>query len=95
MRRSILKCASLLAIFAALVAGCQRRPLPEASSQAARFYVQRCGVCHAAYDPRAMTAAMWDAQVTAMEPRMAAQGTPLSADDRKTILEYLTRNAGQ
>jgi hypothetical protein len=95
MRRSILNRACLLAIFAAIAAGCQRQPLPEAGTQAARFYVQRCGVCHAAYDPRAMTAAMWDAQVTAMEPRMAAAGKPLSANDRKTILEYLTRNAEQ
>jgi Dihaem cytochrome c len=68
--------------------------LPEHGSYAARLYVERCGGCHAAYNPRSMTAGMWQVQVQAMEPRMAQAGLPLSDAERRTILRYLTRNAG-
>ncbi len=85
--------ALFLAMLAAL-AGCHRATLPESGTYPARLYAARCGTCHAAYNPRSMTAAMWQVQLQAMEPRMAATGHPLSDDDRRAILEYLTRNAG-
>ena len=83
-----------IAIFA--MAGCARRvALPEAGSPAAQLYKSRCGNCHAAYNPRAMTAAMWQIQVDAMQDKMRRAGIPpLDGDDRKLILDYLTRNAG-
>jgi hypothetical protein len=90
--------AVLAAVAAAAViylAACHARPLPEADSDAARTYVQRCGQCHLAYDPRAMTGAMWQTQVELMETKIRQAGIePLTADQRHIILEYLTRNAG-
>jgi mono/diheme cytochrome c family protein len=78
-----------------VVAGCARRPLPEAEGQAAQLYAARCGGCHTPYDPRSMTAAMWPMQVDAMTPKLAAAGLPaLSEAERRTILDYLQRNAG-
>ncbi len=74
-------------------AGC-RASLPEVGSDAAQLYIERCGTCHAAYNPRSMTAAMWAVQMGAMEPRMAQAGHPLSERERRAILDYLTRNAG-
>jgi hypothetical protein len=72
-----------------------RRPLPEAHSGAARTYVERCGQCHRAYDPRSMTGAMWQTQVELMDTKIHEAGMePLTADQRRTILDYLTRNAG-
>jgi len=78
----------------ASAAGCRESSLPEAGDDAARLYVERCGACHVAYNPRSMTAAMWTVQVDAMEPRMAQAGRPLSERERRAILDYLTRNAG-
>lgn len=43
-----------------------------------------------------MTAAMWAVQVRAMEGRMQEAGMPpLTAAERKTILNYLEHNAGK
>ncbi len=41
-----------------------------------------------------MTAEMWRIQVEAMMPKLAAAGTPLSEEDKATIVAYLKRNAG-
>jgi cytochrome c2 len=77
------------------LAACHARPLPEADSDAARTYVERCGRCHRAYDPRSMTGAMWETQVELMDTKIRQAGMePLTADQRHTILDYLTRNAG-
>ncbi|HUY27850.1 MAG TPA: hypothetical protein VMV27_10565 [Candidatus Binataceae bacterium] len=84
-------------VFAALaLAGCGRRAaLPEAGTPAAALYQYRCGQCHAAYNPRTMTAAMWDLQVARMQGKMRNAGLPALNDaQRATILDYLTRNAG-
>lgn len=103
MKRSLLSgragVAVVLAALAAsaviFLAACHARPLPEADSDAARTYVQRCGQCHRAYDPRVMTGAMWQTQVELMETKIRQAGIePLSADQRHIILDYLTRNAG-
>jgi hypothetical protein len=43
-----------------------------------------------------MTAPMWAVKVDLMQERMKQTGlAPLTPDERKTILEYLTSNAGQ
>jgi hypothetical protein len=78
------------------LAGCAHRAvLPESGSPDAMLYQSRCGQCHAAYNPRAMTAAMWALQVDAMQDKMRRAGVPpLSDEQRNTILDYLTRNAG-
>jgi hypothetical protein len=42
-----------------------------------------------------MTAAMWDAKVKLMEPKMQVAGMPpLTSDERASILAYLERYAG-
>ncbi len=82
--------------FTAAAAGCVHGPtLPEANSPAAQLYVARCGVCHGVYAPGTMTAAMWSTQVDAMMQQMAEAGTPLTPEERRQILAYLTRNAGK
>ena len=43
-----------------------------------------------------MTATMWAAQVDLMQERMKQTGlAPLTPAERKTILEYLSNNAGR
>ena len=87
---------ALGAVFVApVIAGCPRAELPEAQSGAARMYVSRCDKCHAVYNPHTLTAAMWQTQVDAMEVKIRAAGMePLSSEQRRVILDYLTRNAG-
>ena len=103
MKRSLLSDRAGIAVVLAAVAAsvvivlaaCHARPLPEADSDAARTYVQRCGQCHRAYDPRAMTGAMWQTQVELMDTKIRQAGmAPLTANQRDIILDYLTRNAG-
>jgi Dihaem cytochrome c len=88
--------ALLLAAAAAVqISACARTPLPEPHSHAAHLYARRCGGCHQPYNPHTMTAAMWKAQVDRMQSKIAEAGLqPLSAGQRKVILDYLTRNAG-
>ena len=89
------RCSAALAVaILGGIAACHRSELPERGSYAARLYARRCSGCHVAYNPGSMTAAMWEVQVHAMEGRMAQAGMPLSDDERHTIVEYLTRNAG-
>jgi hypothetical protein len=84
-----------LAVLTLAAAGCSR-PLPEQGSAAERLYSERCGNCHRPYQPRSLTAAMWQVQVAAMRQKIAAAGQPplTPAQDRE-ILEYLRRNAGE
>jgi hypothetical protein len=85
----------VLVALAVFLSACRREPLPEHQSAAAELYVKRCGSCHAAYDPRALTAPMWEKQAEAMDVRMAQAGVaPLKAGERAQILDYLRRNAG-
>jgi len=99
--RSSITCRRALAASLVLVAlvvfltSCRREPLPEHQGAAAELYVKRCGQCHIAYDPRALTAPMWEKQVEAMDVRMAQAGVmPLKAGERAQILDYLRRNSG-
>ncbi|HVN63441.1 MAG TPA: hypothetical protein VMT58_02295 [Candidatus Binataceae bacterium] len=93
-RRTMLAAFVSVAVIAGAT-GCARRPLPQADSPAAHLYVAQCGNCHVAYDPRELTAAMWETQVATMDDKIRESGRPpLSDADRKTILDYLKRNAG-
>jgi mono/diheme cytochrome c family protein len=76
-------------------AGCAPKPLPELGSSAEQLYARRCGGCHRPYLPSTMTSAMWAEQVSAMQLKMAQAGVaPLSNSERREILDYLERNAG-
>jgi hypothetical protein len=81
VKRSVSDRAGLALVLAALtaaavifLAACQPRPLPEAGSDAARTYVERCGQCHPVYDPHSMTGAMWQTQVELMDTKIALVG---------------------
>jgi Dihaem cytochrome c len=81
---------------AVLLASCQSGKLPDEGSDAAHLYLNRCGQCHQAYNPSLMTAAMWATQVDLMQERMKQTGLPpLTPAERKTILAYLSSNAGK
>ena len=85
----------LAAISLVIAAACQKRALPERDTYAGQLYANRCGQCHVAFDPRSMTPAMWQVQISAMEDKMRAAGiAPLTSGQRDTIMDYLTRNAG-
>jgi len=78
----------------AVSAGC-RGKLPEAESAEAKLYLAKCNDCHTAYNPKLLTADMWQVQVARMQAnQMRRAGIPLSAEERRQILDYLTRNAG-
>jgi mono/diheme cytochrome c family protein len=80
----------------ALLASCQKGKMPDQGSYAAQLYLNRCGQCHQAYNPSLMTAPMWAVKVDLMQERMKQTGlAPLTPDERETILEYLSSNAGQ
>ena len=91
-----LSTAVVLLGVAALLASCQRGKMPEEGGRAAQLYVRKCGQCHQPYNPSLMTATMWAVQVDRMQERMKQIGiSPLTPDERKTILDYLSRNAGR
>ena len=94
--RALSRLASLLFI-SLLSASCQKsKPLPEQGTYAQQLYVERCGACHRPYNPASMTAAMWEAQIEAMDIKIAQAGQPpLSPHQHLTILDYLKRNAGR
>jgi Dihaem cytochrome c len=86
------ECALIVAI-AAFACACNR-PLPEAHTEAAELYANRCGQCHRAYAPSSLPAAMWEVQVQMMDAKMRQLNVPpLTAQERQTILSYLARNA--
>jgi hypothetical protein len=84
-----------LAVFISIaIAACQQ-PLPEQDSYAGQLYLRQCGQCHQPYNPRAMTAAMWEIQIPKMEEKIRQAGLPpLPPAQKQTILDYLERNAG-
>ena len=88
----------IVALFGAmtLLASCQNGKIPDEGSYAAQLYLKRCGQCHQPYNPSLMTAPMWAAQVDLMQERMQQTGlAPLTSEERKTILGYLSSNAGK
>jgi mono/diheme cytochrome c family protein len=77
----------------ALVVGCTHA-LPDADSPGAQLYQARCGTCHALYEPRALTPAMWEVQVDRMRQTMRRRGvSPLTDDERTLMLAYLRAHA--
>ena len=77
----------------ALVAGCTS-PLPDADSPGALLYQARCGTCHAPFQPRTLTTAMWAIQVERMRETMRRGGTsPLTEEEERVVLAYLGAHA--
>lgn len=80
--------------FAALAASsCSR--LPEAESEGAKLYVERCATCHRAYQPGVMTYEMWKLVLNRMQGVMSRNGIrPLTSEESTVVLDYLRRNSG-
>jgi len=78
----------------ALVVGCTHA-LPDADSPGARLYQVRCGTtCHAPYQPRTLTAAMWELQVERMRETLRRAGvSPLTEQEQGLVLGYLRAHA--
>jgi hypothetical protein len=87
---------ALAALVLVTFAGC-KQPLPEQDSPAGQLYLQRCGEkCHGPYNPRAMTVATWEIEMSTMEEKIRQSGQPpLEPEEKRVILDYLKRNAGQ
>jgi hypothetical protein len=85
-------CAAMLALGVWLSA-CTRLPEPE--SAGAKLYVERCAVCHRAYNPGTMTIEMWKLVLDRMQGVMSRNGLrPLSPEETSVLLDYLRRNSG-
>lgn len=85
--------ALLVLLAAAALAGCSR-PLPEPESAGGRLYAERCSICHRAFHPGTLTAAMWDFQVTRKQGEFVRRGfPPLSREEKQLVLDYLHRHA--
>lgn len=74
-------------------AGCSHA-LPDPDSPGAQLYQARCGTCHALHEPRSLTAAMWEIQVTKMRETMRRGGArPLTEAEEAIVLDYLRAHA--
>jgi hypothetical protein len=85
----------LWVIFGAVAAfvGCTH-PLPDADSPGAQLYQARCATCHPLHEPRSLTAAMWEIQVTKMRETMRRRGArPLTETEEAMVLDYLRAHA--
>ena len=68
--------------------------LPDPQSAGAEVYRVRCGSCHEAYAPGALTAAMWDVQLERMQSIMARRGVnPLTEQERYLVTSYLNAHS--
>jgi cytochrome c5 len=68
--------------------------LPSPESKGAALFRKSCSPCHALPDPKAHTAQEWPSIVDRMQAHMAAMGrTAISENEKKDIVNFLTRNA--
>ena len=82
----------VMTLWLAACAGMTRVPEPE--SPQALVYQANCSACHGLPHPHRHTFAQWQHLLVLMEARIRERGmTPLSPDDRETILHYLKKNA--
>lgn len=73
--------------------GCSHA-LPDPDSPGAKLYQARCGTCHPLHEPRSLTAAMWEIQVTKMRETMRRRGArPLDESEETLVLDYLRAHA--
>jgi hypothetical protein len=82
------------ALVAALVLAAACAKLPEDGTPAAELYARRCGECHRAYQPGAMTWPMWEYQLGRMKTLFLQLRKPwLEPDEERMMVEYLERHA--
>jgi mono/diheme cytochrome c family protein len=83
----------MLALLA--VTGCEREPFPEYGTATEALYRERCGGCHRPFHPAMLKPKMWETMVERMQIEMRRRGVALSDDERREILDYLSRNASK
>ena len=92
--RKILILAALLG--AAAPAFADEQPVPLKDGPERDLVAGNCGACHTVDYIRTnspfMDRQVWTAEVTKM---VNAFGAPISADDQKTIIDYLVKNYGK
>lgn len=68
----------------------------DTASVAYHRFLHRCGACHEAPAPSQHTASEWSAVFTRMHRNIEEAGLiPVSDPDRRTILDFLQRHAGE
>jgi hypothetical protein len=85
-----------LPVFTALLIGACAQPMnvPDAKSPGAEAFVSRCSTCHSLPAPQRHSAQEWEHMVGVMEKRMRERKVPpLTQDERKLILGYLTEHS--
>ena len=83
----------ILGLLCAGVTACETS-LPEPDSVGAQLYRQRCSGCHRLYQPGLLTPEMWQFMLARMDTELVRLGRPpLSATERRTILDYLNTHA--
>jgi hypothetical protein len=87
---------SLLIASILLIAGCavgRPTPIPDASSQAAGLYIEKCGPCHSVPHPKRHTFAEWEQIIVVMKKRMESKGMSFTPEERKIVLDYLKEHS--
>jgi mono/diheme cytochrome c family protein len=83
-----------LAVLVMLALAACAPELPDPESAGAQVYRVRCAGCHRLYEPRLLTAAMWEVQLDRMKVEMARRGVnPLTAQERHLVQSYLKAHA--
>jgi len=67
--------------------------LPEAGSQAAELYAERCSVCHALPHPKRLDWSRWRHILRVMKRRTEERGVQIPVEEWRAIAAYLRRNA--
>ena len=82
-------CSRALIVCALLLAACDT-PLPDPQSAGGQIYQVRCSGCHRLYEPRSLTAAMWEVQIKRMQEEMVRRGVnPLTEQEHHLVMSYL------
>ena len=67
----------------------------EDNTQAKALFEARCVICHQLPEPDMLNARQWRLVLTTMQKRMQQSDMlPLSDDEFKMVLDYLTQQAG-
>jgi len=91
-----MKNAAVLSLIALVLGACASTPtpLPDPLSASAQLYVEKCGACHSVPHPQRNTVDEWRHLLSVMDQRIEEKGmSPLSAQHRKGIQDYLDRYA--
>jgi len=86
----------LILIITMILGGCASSPtpLPDAQSEAAQLYSEKCGACHSVPHPGRNNMDQWRHLLGIMKLRMQEKGMQtLGANDEQMILDFLERYA--